>query len=267
MKTLPIDHVMPELLERLHTHASAVLIAAPGAGKTTRVPLACLDQPWIKGRRILMLEPRRLAARMAAHYMAASLGEQVGETVGYRVRMDTRVGPSTRIEVITEGVLTRMLQSDPALDGVGMVIFDEFHERSLQADLGLALCLQSRELLREDLRLLVMSATLEAEPVAALLGGAPIVRSEGRAYPIQTHYLKRRTEESLEQKVVNAISHALREESGDILTFLPGAGEIRRVETRLKELGIDGLASQSGRVRVEPTAWQRIRARSLRADS
>lgn len=252
MKTLPIDSIMPSLLETFRSHASAVLIASPGAGKTTRVPLAFLDEPWLAGRRILMLEPRRLAARMAARYMAASRGERVGETVGYRVRMDSRVGPKTRIEVITEGILTRMLQSDPALEDVGMVIFDEYHERSLQADLGLALCLQSRELLRDDLRILVMSATLEAEPVSALLDGAPILRSEGRSFPVETHYLDTRWEGPLEQKVVHTIQHALKQEEGDILTFLPGAGEIRRVEARLKELELGGQENAGKRIRIEP---------------
>ncbi|USG64342.1 ATP-dependent helicase HrpB [Brevibacillus ruminantium] len=236
MKTLPIDAILPDLCKELREQTSAVLVAAPGAGKTTRVPLAFLEEPWIKGRRILMLEPRRLAARMAARYMAASLGEQVGETVGYRVRLDTRVGPKTRIEVITEGILTRMLQTDPALEDVGLVIFDEFHERSLQADLGLALCLQARELLREDLRILVMSATLEAEPVAALLQNAPIVKSEGRTFPVDTHYLSRRSEVAVEQQVVATIQKALQQDGGDILAFLPGAGEIRRVEARLIEM-------------------------------
>ncbi|MEJ8547540.1 ATP-dependent helicase HrpB [Brevibacillus borstelensis] len=252
MKTLPIDSIMPNLLETYRSHTSAVLIASPGAGKTTRVPVAFLDEPWLAGRRILMLEPRRLAARMAARYMAASRGERVGETVGYRVRLDSRVGPKTRIEVITEGILTRMLQADPALEDVGMVIFDEYHERSLQADLGLALCIQSRELLREDLRILVMSATLEAEPVSALLGGAPILKSEGRSFPVETHYLDARWEGPIEQKVVQTIQLALKQEEGDILTFLPGAGEIRKVEARLKELGLGGHGDASRRVRIEP---------------
>ncbi|MDB4897909.1 MAG: hrpB, partial [Firmicutes bacterium] len=162
--TLPIEPILPLLADALRARSSSVLVAPPGAGKTTRVPLALLDEPWLAGRRILMLEPRRLAARAAAHFMAATLGETVGETVGYRVRHDTQVGPTTRIEVITEGVLTRLLQADPALEGVGAVIFDEFHERSLHSDLGLALCLQSQALLRADLRILVMSATLEPAP-------------------------------------------------------------------------------------------------------
>src|SRR5688500_10081571 len=176
----PVESTIPELAQALRSGAAAVLQAPPGAGKTTIVPPALLDEPWLAGRRIVMLEPRRLAARAAARRMAQLLGEQVGETVGYRVRLDTRVGPRTRIEVVTEGILARMLHEDPALDRVGCVIFDEFHERSLHADLGLALALQSRELLRVDLRLLVMSATLDGAAVAALLGeGTPVVTSEG----------------------------------------------------------------------------------------
>lgn len=232
---LPIEQILPQLRASLQSRTAAVLVAAPGAGKTTRVPLALLDEPWLAGQKILMLEPRRIAARAAARFMAAQLGETAGETVGYRVRLETRVGPRTRIEVVTEGVLTRMLQSDPALEGVGLVIFDEFHERSLQADLGLALALQSQSLLREELRLLVMSATLEAEPVAALLGGAPVVVSEGRAFPVETRYLERPIEGRIEPAVVRAIERALREEEGDLLVFLPGAPEIRRVESQLTE--------------------------------
>ncbi|WP_139488018.1 ATP-dependent helicase HrpB [Brevibacillus dissolubilis] len=238
MTILPIDSILGELTTTLHTHPNCVLIAAPGAGKTTRVPLALLDEPWLGDRRILMLEPRRLAARSAARYMARSLGEQVGETVGYRVRNDTKVGPKTRIEVITEGVLTRLLQADPALEDVGIIIFDEFHERSLQSDLGLALALQSQAILRDDLRLLIMSATLEAEPVAAMLDDAPIITSEGRSYPVETRYLSRPLEKDkpIESAVVRAIQNALAQDQGDLLVFLPGAGEIHRVEKRLHEI-------------------------------
>ncbi|WP_213584393.1 ATP-dependent helicase HrpB [Paenibacillus sp. J2TS4] len=232
---LPIEKVIPELREALQLRTSAVLLADPGAGKTTRVPLALVDEHWMEGRRILMLEPRRLAARSAARYMAALLGERVGETVGYRVRLDTRIGPKTRIEVITEGVLTRLLQEDPSLEDVGLVIFDEYHERSLQADLGLALCLQSQAWFREDLRILVMSATLEAEPIARLLDGAPVVASEGKAYPVETRYLDQRSEGSMELSVCRSILHALNNDEGDILVFLPGTGEIRRVEAMLAE--------------------------------
>lgn len=237
---LPIDSVMPELKEALRARSGAVLVAPPGAGKTTRVPLALLDEPWLAERRILMLEPRRLAARAAARFMADSLGEATGETVGYRVRLDSKVGPRTRIEVVTEGVLTRLLQADPALEGVGLVIFDEFHERSLHADLGLALCLQAQAVLREDLRMLVMSATLEAEPVAALLGDAPIVVSVGRSYPVETRYLQRRPEGRIEPLAARTVAEALRSQEGDVLVFLPGMSEIRRTQALLAELGIAG---------------------------
>ena len=186
---LPVDEVIPQLAAALRHGNNAVLQAPPGAGKTTRIPLALLNEPWLNGKRILMLEPRRLAARSAAHYMARQLDEPVGETVGYRVRMDSRVGKRTRIEVLTEGVLTRLLQDDPSLTDVGLVIFDEFHERSLQADLGLALCLEIQAALRDDLRLLVMSATLAGEAVSALLGNAPVITSTGRSFPVATRYL------------------------------------------------------------------------------
>lgn len=235
MRQLPIEPVLPELLHTMRTRSNAVLIAPPGAGKTTRVPLALLDEPWTLGRKIVMLEPRRLAARSAARFMASSLGEKVGETVGYRVRMDTRISSRTRIEVVTEGVLTRLLQEDMSLDGTAVVIFDEFHERSLQADLGLSLCLQSQAVFREDLKLLVMSATLDAEPVAGILGDAPIVLSEGKSYPVETRYLNRSVEGRLEPAVVRAVLEALRSEQGDMLVFLPGTGEIRRVVAQLAE--------------------------------
>ncbi|WP_187768040.1 ATP-dependent helicase HrpB [Paenibacillus sp. PL91] len=235
---LPIDAVLPELLESLRSGANAVLVAEPGAGKTTRVPLALLDQPWLLGKKIIMLEPRRLAARSAAQFMAKTLGEQAGETVGYRVRLDSRVGPRTRIEVVTEGVLTRMLQEDPGLEQVGAVLFDEFHERHLHGDLGLALCLQSQQLLREELRLIVMSATLAAEPIAELLGGAPIVRSEGRVFPVSTHYAPARVTWPIEPYMARTIIEALRAHDGDVLAFLPGVAEIRRTARKLNELGL-----------------------------
>jgi ATP-dependent helicase HrpB len=235
---LPIDPILPTLKDTLSSRTNAVLIAPPGAGKTTRVPVALLEEPWLAGQRILMLEPRRLAARAAARYMAAALREQVGETVGYRIKLDTRVGHNTRIEVITEGVLTRLLQADPALEDVGLVIFDEFHERSLHADLGLALCLQSQSVLREDLRILVMSATLDAEPVASLLHDAPILISEGCTFPVETCHLDRRVEGRIEPVIVRTILEALESNQGDILVFLPGAGEIRRVESELSGVGL-----------------------------
>ncbi|BFT71791.1 ATP-dependent helicase HrpB [Paenibacillus sp. P36] len=236
MNTLPIESVLPQLKEALRTHACAVLVAQPGAGKTTQVPLALLQETWLHNQKILMLEPRRLAARAAARYMSRLLGEAVGQTVGYRVKNDTCVGPNTRIEVITEGVLTRMLQTDPALEGVGIVIFDEFHERSLHADLGLALSRQSQTLLREDLRILIMSATIEAEPVAVMLDQAPIIQSEGRAFPVATHYLTAKQEEKLETTVVKSIRQALQTNEGSLLVFLPGAAEIHRVAGSLTAL-------------------------------
>ena len=237
---LPIEAALPELRTVLRARTGAVLQAPPGAGKTTRVPLALLDEEWLRGARIVMLEPRRLAARAAALRMAETRGERVGETVGYRIRMETRVGPSTRVEVVTEGVLTRMLQHDPALEGVGLVIFDEFHERSLHADLGLALVLQSRALLRDDLRVLVMSATLDGGPVARLLGDAPVVTSEGRSFPVETRYLPRRPDpySRVESLVARAVRGAIDDEPGDVLAFLPGAGEIRRAEEALREMDL-----------------------------
>ena len=238
---LPIEPVLPELSRALRDNAGAVLVAEPGAGKTTRVPLHLLDEPWLGGRRIVMLEPRRLAARAAARFMAALVGEEVGETVGYRVRHDVRSGPRTRIEMITEGVLTRMLQSDPALEGVGLVIFDEFHERSIHADLGLAFCLESQAVLRPDLRLLVMSATIDPGPIARLMGDVPVVRSEGRTFPVDTRYLERPCAGPLEKDVERAVRRALGETEGDILVFLPGAGEIRRVAAALADLAERGV--------------------------
>jgi ATP-dependent helicase HrpB len=229
MDHLPIESLLPAVRDALDTRGCAVLEAPPGAGKTTRVPLALLDASWLAGRKLVMLEPRRLAARAAASFMARQLGEAAGETVGYRVRMDNRVGPRTRIEVVTEGVLTRMLQSDPSLAGYGAVIFDEFHERSLNADLALALCLEARQALRPDLRLLVMSATLAGDTVARLLDGAPQLRSEGRSFPVVTRYFPPMPGSRLEATVAQAARKALTEESGSVLVFLPGGGEIRRV--------------------------------------
>ena len=188
MPQLPIEAILPELKAVLARGSAAVVQAPPGAGKTTYVPLALMHEEWLEGRTILMLEPRRLAARVAAARMAALIDEPVGRTVGYRIRLDSKVGPQTRIEVLTEGILTRRIQDDPVLEGVGLVIFDEFHERSLHADLGLALCLDSQAAVRRDLRIVVMSATLDCDPVAALLGHAPVLSASGLTYPVETRY-------------------------------------------------------------------------------
>ncbi|MCL4134918.1 UNVERIFIED_CONTAM: hypothetical protein GTU68_045670, partial [Idotea baltica] len=225
---LPIDGVLPELLETLDTRANAVLVAEPGAGKTTRVPLALLNASWRGDGKILVLEPRRLAARAAARRMAGDLGEKPGETVGYRVRMDTKVSARTRIEVITEGVFTRLILDDPELTGVAAVLFDEFHERSLDGDLGLALALDVQSALRDDLRLVPMSATLDAAGISRLLGDAPVIESRGRSFPVDTRYLGRNATERIEAQVVRAISQAVNEDTGSVLVFLPGQGEIRR---------------------------------------
>jgi ATP-dependent helicase HrpB len=236
---LPIDEILPELRATLVRHRNAVLEAPPGAGKSTVVPLALLDESWLKGRRIVMLEPRRLATRAVAVRMASTLGESPGDTVGYRMRLETRVSRRTRIEVVTEGVFTRMLQSDPALEGVGAVLFDEFHERSLHADTGLAFALDSQENLSPDLRLLVMSATLDGAAVAKLLGDAPVVTATGRVFPVEIRHLGTGLpalpggREPPELPVVRAIKRALTESPGDMLVFLPGAGEIRRVQSML----------------------------------
>ena len=236
---LPIKEALPALHEALAARPAVLLEAPPGAGKSTIVPIALLQSPWLKGLKILMLEPRRIAARAVAMRMAALLGEPIGRTVGFRTRLETRVGRETRIEVVTEGILTRMLQEDSALAGIGCVIFDEFHERSLNADLGLALCIESRENLREDLRLLVMSATLDMKPLVRLLGDAPIVSAQGRSFETTTHYVPRRNDNHLELQVSQVVRAALHEHAGDILCFLPGAGEIRRVQRTLQESDLD----------------------------
>jgi ATP-dependent helicase HrpB len=239
---LPIDEALPALCAALRTHDGVVLQAPPGAGKSTVVPLVLAQQPWARDRRVLVLEPRRLAARAVAHRMAQSLGEPVGGTVGYRMRLETRVGPRTRIEVVTEGVFTRLLQADPALEGVAAVVFDEFHERSLQADLGLTLSLDARAQLGSAVRLIVMSATLDGQSAAALLGDVPCVSSAGRAWPVETRYLGKGLPllpggpDSPEAAAALAVQRALRDDVGDILVFLPGAVEIRRVQARLADV-------------------------------
>jgi ATP-dependent helicase HrpB len=232
---LPIDAVLDELRRVLAAQAAAVLVAAPGAGKTTRVPLALMQESWLQGRKIVVLEPRRIAARAAAQRMADSLSEVVGERVGLRARLFSKSGTQTRIEVVTEGVFARMILADPELAGIGAVLFDEFHERSLEADLGLALALDCQRGLRDDLRIVPMSATLDAARVAQLLGNAPIVVSEGRAFPVETRYLGRDASARIEDQMADAVMRALRAERGSILVFLPGQGEIRRVEERLRQ--------------------------------
>lgn len=244
MISLPIDAVLPNLRQALNDRHEAVLEAPPGAGKTTRVPLALLEETWLAGQTILMLEPRRLAARAAAERLASELGEKVGETVGYRIRLESRVGPNTRIEVVTEGILTRRLQDDPALEGVGLLIFDEFHERSLDADLALALSLNGRELFRDDqpLKILLMSATLEGERLSSLLNDAPVVRSDGRMFPVQMQWGRPfQPGEFIEPRVVQTVLDAINDQSGSLLVFLPGQAEIRRVNQQLA----DALGSRS----------------------
>ena len=232
---LPIDAVLDELARTLESGNAAVLVAPPGAGKTTRVPLALLDAPWAKNKKIIVLEPRRIAARASAERMARTLGERAGETVGYRVRFGSKVSRATRIEVVTEGIFSRQILDDPELNGVAAVLFDEFHERSLDADLGLALARDAQTGLREDLRILVMSATLDGARVARLLGDAPVVASEGRAFPVETRYLGRKADVPLERQMADAIALALRADPGSVLAFLPGAAEIRRAQNFLTE--------------------------------
>jgi ATP-dependent helicase HrpB len=238
MNSLPIDAVLPALRQALADRDEAVLEAPPGAGKTTRVPLALLHEDWLAGQTILMLEPRRLAARAAAERLASELGERVGETVGYRIRLDSKVGPDTRIEVVTEGILTRRLQDDPSLEGVGLLIFDEFHERSLDADLALALTLNGRALFRDEqpLKILVMSATLEGERLSGSLDDAPVITSEGRMFPVSMQWGRPfQPGEFIEPRVVQTVLDALGNESGSVLVFLPGQAEIRRVNQQLAD--------------------------------
>ncbi|MCC6243637.1 MAG: ATP-dependent helicase HrpB [Gemmatimonadaceae bacterium] len=235
--SLPIEAIIPALLETLEQHRRVVLEAPPGAGKTTRVPLALQNASWLQHQKVIMLEPRRLATRAAAHYMARQLGESVGETVGYRIRGESRISARTKIEVVTEGVLTRLLADDAALEAYGAVVFDEFHERSLHADLGLALALETQEHLRPELRILIMSATLDGDQVARVLrepsGDVPVVRSDGRMYPVVTHHRAPRADERIEASVARTVREALANETGDVLVFLPGMQEQRRVAERL----------------------------------
>ena len=257
-RDLPIFEILPALRRGLVAHPNAVLQAPPGAGKSTVVPLELLAEPWLSGQRLILLEPRRLAARAVASRMASTLGEQVGATVGYRMRFESRVSEATRIEVLTEGVLTSFLQRDAALQGVGAILFDEFHERSLQADLGLALCLDVQATLRPELRLLIMSATLAADPLAKLLQDAPIVRASGKLYPVEVRYLRadpKRTRATrltvddptaISRSTAASVQRALREQDGDVLVFLPGAGEIRRTAALLE------AELQDARTRILP---------------
>jgi ATP-dependent RNA helicase HrpB len=247
--SLPVDRILPDLIHTLQSHTTVLLQASPGAGKTTRVPLPLLNAPWRQKRKILMLEPRRLAARAAARFMAGQLGEQAGGTIGYRTRLDSQVSANTVIEVVTEGILTRMIQSDPALEDYAAVIFDEFHERSLQADLGLALVRESKQALREDLRVIVMSATLDTAPIAQLLGDAPVLTVEGRAFSVEERYRPSPVRARLTDHLCQVVLEALDEETGSLLVFLPGAGEIRQAERQLRDaLG----AGRNGDVVIAP---------------
>jgi ATP-dependent helicase HrpB len=268
--TLPIDAVLPVIRAALARAPNLVLQAAPGAGKTTRVPPALLDADWLGGRKIVVLEPRRLAARAAARFMAASRGEAVGDTVGYRVRLDSKVGAKTRIELVTDGLFLRRLQSDPGLDGIGAVLFDEVHERSIEVDLALALCLEAQGALRPDLRLVAMSATLEGAALARLMK-AETVASEGRAFPVETRWLGRPEPRTfVEDAVAAAIRRALGEAEGDVLVFLPGAAEIRRTAERLQERALPpgtciaplygdlDLAAQDAAIRPSPEGQRKI---------
>lgn len=260
---LPIDAVLDDVKRVMAAQGVAVLVAPPGAGKTTRVPLALMDAPWASAGKILVLEPRRIAARAAAERMAVTLGEPLGQTIGLRARLSSKTGPKARVEVVTEGVFTRMILDDPELSGVSAVLFDEFHERSLDADLGLALALEARDELRHDLRLLVMSATLDGARVAKLLGDAPVIQSEGRAYPVEARYLGR-SPARIEDDVTDAILRALKNETGSVLAFLPGQGEIvrtaERLAERIKDPAIDiaplygALGPQAQDVAIEPAS-------------
>ena len=240
---LPIHDVLPDIKDKLTTCNRLVLQAPPGAGKTTAVPIALLDQRWLSDKQIIMLEPRRLAARNAAARMAFLLGEKVGETVGYQIRQDHCFGKNTKILVVTEGILTRKIQADPELKKTALVIFDEFHERSLHADLSLALCLQSQQILREDLKILVMSATLNTHAVATLLDHAPIIQSEGRSFPVENRYLGNvirqhhvKPQQQLMIHLSNAVKKFIHEHEGNCLVFLPGVKEINQLSRQVKQV-------------------------------
>jgi ATP-dependent helicase HrpB len=250
---LPIDTILPELKKAVLMSSSVVLHAPPGAGKTTRVPLALLDLIHPETGRIIMLEPRRIAAVSAARWMARVLGEEIGKTIGYSIRFDRMVSDKTRIEVVTEGILTRRMQSDPCLEGTAMVIFDEFHERSLHTDLALSLCIDLQRSLREDLKILVMSATLECGPILSLLGGAPVITSEGRIFPVEERYIPDRKDMPLTERIVDTVRTALKETSGDILVFLPGAGEIQNCSEALRPLiELKSIGQKSGKISLHP---------------
>lgn len=257
--SLPIDDVLEDIKSTLQEHSRLVLAAPPGAGKTTRVPIALLNEAWASNGKILVLEPRRIAARAAATRMAQTLGEKVGDTVGIRARMDVRISPRTRIEVLTEGVFTRLILDDPELNGISAILFDEFHERSLDADLGLALALESQEALREDLRICPMSATLDTQGLPSFLN-APLIKSDGRAHPVETVYVGGNKTDRIEERVANAVRRALHEETGSILAFLPGAMEIKRTAERLNDVGSDvivtplygGLSSSEQDAAIKP---------------
>ena len=266
----PVDQIIPQLSDALATSPAALLVAEPGAGTTTRVPLKLLDAPWLKHQKIVMLEPRRLAARNAAHRMAETLGEEVGGTVGYTVRLERRVSAKTRIEVVTEGILTRRLQQDPELSGTGLVIFDEFHERSLDADFGLALTLDIQRGLRDDLKILVMSATLDAARVAAHLGDAPVIDAPGRVFPVETRHLDKAQRQTISADALRAVHRALDETDTSILVFLPGEAEIRRTEDALNSSGLPkntvvrplygamSFAEQDAAIRPSPPGERKI---------
>jgi ATP-dependent helicase HrpB len=265
----PIDAVLPQLAAALTTAPAVILVAEPGAGKTTRVPLALLDAPWLNGAKIIMLEPRRLAARNAARRMAATLGQEVGQQVGYTVRLERKVSAATRIEVVTEGILTRRLQSDPELAGTGLLIFDEFHERSLDGDLGLALALDVQKGLRSDLKVLIMSATLDDQRLSAHLGGAPVITAKGRMFPVETRYGAKATRQTVAEDVAKAVLTALAEQPGSVLAFLPGEAEIRRCAQALEPAvpagttvhplyGAMGFAEQDAALKPAPAGTRKV---------